>query len=82
MAQIIHERETSDPATGIIAGVLIVLLVLALIWFFGIRPRTQEQNNTPGANINVTLPGENTDNTSNTGNTGGNTGGEGTGGSY
>jgi len=71
MTEVIHTEGGSDSsATGIIAGILIVLVIVGAIWFFGFRGKASAPADNGGANINVTLPANNQGSTGGTGSSG------------
>jgi hypothetical protein len=51
--EIVVENRGGGPSTGIIVGILIVLLIVGLLWWFGFGPGHVAQS---GTTINVNLP--------------------------
>jgi hypothetical protein len=50
---VVSNRGGGGSATGLIVGILVVLLILGLLWWFGFGPGHVAQ---PGTDINVNLP--------------------------
>jgi hypothetical protein len=50
---VVSNRGGGSSATGILLGILVVLLILGLLWWFGFGPGHAAQ---PGTNVNVNLP--------------------------
>lgn len=51
--QIVVSNRGGSSALGLILGILVVLLILGLLWWFGFGPGHVAQ---PGTDINVNLP--------------------------